>query len=204
MPRKEYQRLTRARSRTTFSVLAASRSSLWLGKDHLLCIDSSGYTESYKRFYYRDIQAIFIVANKRRAAWNAVLAVPLAICLAGLANALFSLPGKGGAVIIVWLIFLGIFALLLAINSLLGPGCTGYLRTAVQTEELPSLSRVPRAGKALDRLRPLIAAAQGNQPAPEELATRMQTLVETVAGVSPAAPAPSPGAEHPGLPPRPG
>ena len=86
MPEKEYQRLTRARSRSAFGVVSMSRSSLWLGKDHLLCVDSSGYTETYKRFYFRDIQAVTLVATKRRDIWNGVLVVPIVICLAGLAT----------------------------------------------------------------------------------------------------------------------
>ena len=53
MAEAEYQRLTRAHPRSGFAVAFAARSSLWLGKDHLLCIDSTGFSESYKRFYFR-------------------------------------------------------------------------------------------------------------------------------------------------------
>src|SRR5438445_6412064 len=60
MPEREYKRLTRARPRAKFAVVSAGSSSLWLGKDHLLCIDSTGYTETYKRFYFRDIQAFIL------------------------------------------------------------------------------------------------------------------------------------------------
>ena len=77
MPEKEYHRLTRARPRSAFAVAFISRSSLWLGRDHLLCVDSSGYTETYKRFYFRDIQAVTIVATKRRTVFNGVLVVPV-------------------------------------------------------------------------------------------------------------------------------
>ena len=31
---------------------------LWQGPDHLLTIDSKRFSEDYKRFYYKDIQAI--------------------------------------------------------------------------------------------------------------------------------------------------
>ncbi len=206
MPEKEYQRLTRARSRTAFGAVSVSRSCLWLGRDHLLCIDSSGYTESYKRFYFRDIQAVTIVATKRRAVLNGVLLVPIVICLAGLANALFSLPRKDGAVIVAWIIFGAVFAVPLLINNMLGPTCTCYLRTAVQTEGLPSLSRVRRARKVLDRIRPLITAAQGSQLPPGELSARMQGLAQSFAGgsVVPGSTAPpSPAADNPHAPPRP-
>src|ERR1700742_3857011 len=59
-----YKRLTRAR--TGFSVAVLARTSLWLGPDHLLRIESNGYSESYKRFYFRDIQG-FIVQRTTRA-----------------------------------------------------------------------------------------------------------------------------------------
>ncbi len=203
MPKKEYHRLTRARSRSGFNIVSASRSSLWRGGDHLLCIDSSGYTESYKRFYYRDIQAITIVATKRRVVWNWILAIPTILCLALLFSALSFRNYWEDGIVIVYTVSALLFGVPLLINLVRGPTCTCYLRTAVQTEELPSLSRVRRARKALDRLRPLIAAAQGNPPAPEELSARMQELVETVAG-NPAVNIPaSPAANNPAAPPGP-
>ena len=77
MPEVEYRRLTRARNRSRFALVATSRASLWLAKDHLLQIDTSGYTENYKRFHFRDIQALVlcktdawlyqaVVASKKR------------------------------------------------------------------------------------------------------------------------------------------
>ena len=185
MPEKEYQRLTRARARSAFGAVSVSRSSLWLGKDHLLCIDSSGYTESYKRFYFRDIQAVTIVATSRRKIWNGVLLAPMVICLAGLANALFSLPRKDAAVIVTWVIFTAVFAVPLLINNILGPACTCHLRTAVQIEELPSLSRVRRARKVLDRIRPFIIAVQG-ELSPEEIPSRMRSAVGSAGDAAPA------------------
>ena len=47
------------------------------------------------------------------------------------------------------------------VNLALGPACACQLRTAVQLEDLPSMVRLRRARKILDRLRPLITAAQG-------------------------------------------
>jgi len=184
MPEKEYQRLTPARSRTTF----VSRSSLWLGKDHLLCIDSSGYTETYKRFYFRDIQTVIIVKSKRRVIWNWVLGPLTAIFLVLL---LGSLPYTGSTGSnsnlgeIVFFAFLGfVFALPLLINNILGPSCVCHLRTAVQIEELPPLNRLRRARKALNRLRPFMVAAQGGLP-PEEISARMRAAVASPDSVAP-------------------
>src|SRR5213593_2882508 len=88
---QEYRRLTRSRVRHTgFFTLASTRSSLWLGKDHLLNIDSNRYTEEYKRFYFRDIQSITIRKTKRREIWNLVLMLLLLVGGAALVQALSS------------------------------------------------------------------------------------------------------------------
>lgn len=177
MAEKEYQRLTRARLRRAgFFTAVATRSSLWLGKDHLLRIDSNGYGEDYKRFYFRDIQAVILVATKRRLVLNWILGVPTAFCIISWAynlvfNQHFNLSG-----VITGVVLTLMFGVPLLVNNLRGPTCTCQLRTAVQTEDLPSLNRFRRARKILDRLRPLIAAAQG-QLAPEEIPARMQELV---------------------------
>jgi hypothetical protein len=173
MAEKEYRRLTRSRLRRKgFFVSVATRSSLWLGKDHLLSIDSTYFTEEYKRFYFRDIQAITIQRTNRRATWNLVLAALLLgwLVLLGVAGLYSTLDTA--TLFLLGTLFLMI-AVPLLVNNILGPACTFYLRTAVQTEELPSLSRVRRANRKLDRIRPLIAAAQG-QLTPEEISMRLQ------------------------------
>lgn len=189
-----YQRLTRTRTRTLFSVAAASRTSLWLGPDHLLCIDYNGYSESYKRFYFRDIQAITLQQTKRRMIWNIILLTPLFFCGVGLMICLFPYENPGW--VIFWSIAAAFFLVPFIINNFLGTACTGQLRTAVQTEELASLSRVPRATKVLERLRPLIADAQGETLSPEEVAARLRKLH------APPAPAPASPSDDPNLPPR--
>jgi hypothetical protein len=168
----------------------ATRSSLWLGNDHLLSVDSTGYTEEYKRFYFRDIQVVTIRKTKRRVVWNWVLGTAIVLCLPGLATVLFSDARSEMGAFVMWGIFASLFAVPLLINNILGPTCACQLRTAVQIEELPSLCRVRRARKVLNRIRPLIAAVQG-QLAPEEIPARMRELVESPAtpGGAPAEPA---------------
>ena len=60
----------------------------------------------------------------------------------------------------------------LFLNNLFGTTCACQIRTAVQTEELPSLCRVRQTRKVLDKIRPLITAAQG-EITPEEAASKM-------------------------------
>jgi hypothetical protein len=171
MAEKEYRRLTRTRSRTAFGIVATGRSSLWLGKDHLLCIDTTGYTETYKRFYFRDIQAIVLRKTDRWKYWNLILGGITALF------ALIALTWGRSEVVAAWFfgIVAGLFGLALVLNLAFGSTCVVFLRTAVQTEQLPSLSRLRRARKVLDRLRPLIAEAQG-QLGPEEIGARIQEL----------------------------
>jgi len=195
MAKREYTRLTRARRYTGKSVgfISAASSSLWLGKDHLLLIESNGYSEGYKRFYFKDIQALII---RKTQLWFI-----RALILAGVAL-LFILVAIATREALASLYIVGSIGILFAIaalyDALAGPTASCSLRTAVQIEQLPSLNRVRRARKVLNRLRPLIADAQGSMT-PEEILLRVQ------AGASPAAAPvsanPSPAAESPDTPP---
>src|SRR5258706_16109827 len=80
MAEKEYRRLTRTRARSAAGIVTISRSSLWLGKDHLLVIETNGYTESYKRFYFRDLQAIILWKTNRWLIGALVFGLLAALC----------------------------------------------------------------------------------------------------------------------------
>jgi hypothetical protein len=163
MAEREYKRLTRARPRARVAVISSANTSLWLGKDHLLCLDSNGYTENYKRFYFRDIQAIILRKTERQKYSSLFLGFVSGLC--GLFAFINSELG--------WKVFLGIlagiFGLLFLIDVIAGPTSSCSLRTAVQTEDLPSMNRLRRARRVLNRVRPFIIEAQG-QLTPEELA----------------------------------
>jgi len=183
MDEANYKRLTRERTPRQFTIATVSRVSLWLGGDHLLLVERSGFTETYKRFYFRDIQAITIQKTSRRSVWNGVLAVPLAICLFGLVVSLTSPRNTTGMVVSSILVTLTLIPFLL--NNLRGPACACQLRTAVQTEDLGSLSRVRQTQKVLEKIRPLIVAAQGSL-SPEEVAARMHQAASPQLGTTPA------------------
>jgi hypothetical protein len=175
MAEPQYHRLTWGqRRRSGVIAYCCIRSSLWLGGDHLLVIDSTGYAESYKRFHFRDTQAVSIRLSRRRLIWNWVLGVPTAVCLVGWGYDLLVTRSISLGGIITGVTVTLLFAVPLLINNLLGPTCVCCLRTAVQTEEVPSLGRVAKARRILDRLRPLIAQAQG-QLAPEEIPARVRS-----------------------------
>ncbi len=146
---------------------------LYRGADHLLQISSVTFSERYKRFYFRDIQAFIVV---RTNSWIVVITLflILALLLTGLAVGVGDSVGS---------IVLGGFAALLLTLALIvglrGPSCRCYVRTAVQTETLPSLNRLRRAENILAELQPIIAAAQGPMPVEPET-----PAAETVEGQS--------------------
>ena len=182
-----------------FAVAFVSRSSLWLGGDHLLFVECSGYTETYKRFYFRDIQAVSIQRTMRYQWWNGIIGFfALGFLIFTIAIAPKTSPAQwsgsemGGGIFLACVT--GLCTLLLTTNLLFGQTCKCFIRTAVQTEELPSLCRVRQTRRVLDKIRPLIVAAQGQLTA-DEVSARMQ---ETIQAQNPARPEPaSPGSVPP-------
>jgi hypothetical protein len=139
--------------------LSFQRSSLWQGDDHLLLVKIRGYAEEYKRFYYRDIQAIVMTRTNRRDLISAILAVfagfPALLFLVALIRA------WGRFALIAWGVIAGFLLLLLLINILMGPTCRVEIQTAVQIEKLTSLARLSAARKTMAFILPIIEAAQG-------------------------------------------
>jgi MFS family permease len=175
----EYRRLAgKGRRRGSFIRVTASHSRLWLGRDHLLLVDSTGYEENYKRFYFRDIKAITIQRTNR----GRIIGIVSGLWLA-LGVVLAFATGTVGA----WIfgILSGIILCVFVTNLALGPTALCHLRTAVQVEELACWNRLRRARAAMERIRPLIIAAQG------ELSTEtLQAAIDEPAAAPPFVDAP--------------
>jgi len=201
----KYKRLTRARSRSRFAVVSAGNSSLWLGPDHLLCIDSTGFTEHYKRFSFRDIQALIVRKTDGYKYWS------LALGMVGVFLAIIGAFTGDRVGSLVLFSIAAFFSLCMLLNLSLGPTTVCYLQTAVQIELLPSIHRLRKARKVMNILRPLIASAQG-ELAPEEIAARFsgtpaQTTQEPPVAdatpvISPVAPTARDSGEGTNVPPR--
>ena len=158
MAHKDYQRIGgRGTRRRQFF----TRNTLWLGADHLLQVEHTGYTEEYKRFYFRDIQAITVQKDNRFLYWSVALGGLLAGCIA-LVISVDDEAGKyfSGS-------FGALFFLLLLVNLFKGPSCYARIKTAVQEEEVPAFRRVWKTQKELVKVRELIASAQGTMSADE-------------------------------------
>jgi len=139
--------------------IRAERCRLWLGRDHLLYVANQGFSEDYRRFYFKDIQAIVV---RRTPLWlisNTILGSLLAVLvtLAVLGHVL----GWDEAGVVLSAFFAGCVLIPFLVNLAAGPTCAGYLYTAVQTQRIYSMNRLRTTRKVLDRVRPLIEAVQG-------------------------------------------
>ena len=143
------------------------RISLYLAPDHLLQASSSGYSESYLRFYFRDIQAITVRKTSYGLIFNIVWAVLAALFLA--------LAVDSAEAAIAWGIVGGIFLGLLLMNFFAGPTCVCEIQTAVQKRRLGAVTRLRRAQRFIEQLRHQIQPAQAPL-APEEIARRLDQL----------------------------
>lgn len=133
--------------------------SLWLGDDHLLVVESTGYSEEYTRYYFKDIQAITSCRTISGKVWNGILGVILAICLS---SAVFVYSAdKDPSVLTLLAVFSTPFLAILLWNIFRGPTCRCLLRTPVGIGELSALDRVRNVKRTIGRLRPLITQLQG-------------------------------------------
>ncbi len=135
-----------------------TRRTLWQGPDHLLWVEKALMQEHYRRFYFKDIQAVFVRRNWRHHLWTLFWAV--LVCAGGsLAMLSAETPDLPDFFVPAGFALLGCVALL--INLLRGPCCEFYLQTAVQLERLTNMVRQRRALKMADRIKALAEKAQG-------------------------------------------
>jgi hypothetical protein len=151
------------------------RQSLWLGPDHLLLVMNAFSVENYRRWYFKDIQALIASRSNRRLIGNLVAAaigllcaIIVVVCIVAASdesqstdrNVLFVFAGIfGGATLIC-----AIFAL---VNSLRGPGCATFVQTPLGVEKLALPVHQRSFDRIVARLRPIIEAAQAKTEAAE-------------------------------------
>jgi hypothetical protein len=134
-------------------------SSVWAGADHLLLVRGSRFREEYKRFYYRDVQAIAVARAPRFHFSTRSGLIAYLILIAWLVSFLRGHLGAGSAM--AWfapvaLALAGVWVYVSAAQS-----CRCRIYTAVSGDELPSLYRLWTARKFLAEVEPLIAQTQG-------------------------------------------
>ena len=147
--RQRYRKLPGRRRGFIFSA------SLWTGSDHLLSVRSDRFQEQYKRFYFRDIQAIVITRVPRYLVSTRALATGALLLIA----ILFLRVRAPGLTNWAWLSFAVLTAVWIYVSAV--HSCTCRLYTAVSREDLPSLYRTWTARKALAELEQRVAQVQG-------------------------------------------
>jgi len=131
-----------------------SGQSLHLADDYLLAVNSGMFQETYRRFYYRDIQAVII----RRTGDATGMIVMMIIMLVASLLVLFSVDNEtASAVMVVFVV--GLFLNLVRLVAGLG-SCVCYIQTPVSIQRL-SITNVRTARRLLSELAPRIEAVQG-------------------------------------------
>src|ERR1039458_9512474 len=117
------------------------RDSLWMSADHLLSVRRNPFSESYRRFYFADIQAIVVTELPNLLAPTGLTAAVLFIVTA--AALMYTWHP-------VWASLCALLSLVSFFVSWRSADCACYLQTSVSTEMLPSLRRGKRVGELLD------------------------------------------------------
>jgi len=132
------------------------------GGDHLLLVKKSGYRESSKRFFYRDIQAIICTETPTAFRINLFCTVSFVL----IAVFFITLGANGvlsaNSAAIGGIIGGGSMLLFLMLNLLYGPTCDCVVHTAVQAERLLPITRLRKARRLLPQIRKAVEEAQGS------------------------------------------
>jgi hypothetical protein len=141
-----------------------SIATLWESDTHLLLVTSWPSGETYRRFFYADIQALILRRTNQRFVINTVLGVIVVVASAPLVASMFVNSVELG-----WRVASGIVAgvclFFILVNSLLGRTCNLHVQTPIQCERMPNVRRERQARKILARIQPLIEAAQSSSEA---------------------------------------
>jgi hypothetical protein len=128
--------------RAAFQV--ATRHKLLQATDHLLLVQSTGFTEDYRRVYFRDIGTVIVRRTQRREWISLILALMAgAVLFLRLANVNWT------AVLLGTIPFL----IALVINVARGPACQCHVTTRVQTMPLPTPRRMAKVPLLIEYLR---------------------------------------------------
>ncbi|HEX3870222.1 MAG TPA: hypothetical protein VHV77_07300 [Pirellulales bacterium] len=144
----------------------------WLADDHLLAVSSFLGVEHYKRYYFKDIEALVVRRTAGRLVWN-IAFFSAAIFLTLVVGSIFrsvhilqeldhSGPNRAAGISFVMISSLVVaICLLLALgNTLRGRTCAVYIQTSSGLERLTALLRIRAADLAISRLRRAVEAAE--------------------------------------------
>ncbi len=146
---------------------------LWLGADHVLAVRTALFWEEYRRFYFRDIQALVLTEVENSGVYWGYL-------IAGMAAVFALFLGFNGHP--VYAVLAGIIALIVFLITYSVPNCRVFVKTQVSWEHLRSLKRLEKAREAVAALRHEVEMVQGAYSATEAVgpvieSTRPPTII---------------------------
>ncbi len=154
---------------------------LWMGSDHLLLVRSLRVVERYKRFAFRDIEAVVITETSPSWILRA-LAILAAIGWGSIGFAVTSYGARG------FFVLTAVWGLaLVALDIARGPRRKCMLKTALTAEYLPPVSRKKIADAFIATVSQAVQSAQGAVTS-EELAPSEPAPIH----VQPSTPQPPP------------
>mgnify|MGYP001546421120 CR=1 FL=1 len=138
-------------------LVGASR--LWIGPDHLLLVDSTGISETYRRFFYKDIQAVNLV--KKNSNHYKMIALLLFTVLSGIAAVVswkyYFPPG-----LVIFCIIGPVLAVYTVRQIIKGPACDCWVYSSVQKEKLLPVGTMKAGKRFIDFLLPRVEQVQGS------------------------------------------
>jgi hypothetical protein len=158
-----------------FRVLKTTRSSIWVDDQRVALLTVSIFSERCRQLGLKDILGITILRSQAGRHGNIALSVCAFISL--LIGAFTLDPGQVAGMIAATIIA-GILLGFLLINTLLGPTCQCYLRTAVQNAPVTAVTRLIPARQWASQLSEAVRVAQA------------ETLTTLEANRPPASPTP--------------
>jgi hypothetical protein len=126
-----------------------------------LLVEGSRVSETYKRVYFRDVQALVIARRNRFIVQAPWLLVPVALIVAAsLTPASWQASGTEWLIAVLILVAIAIYLYIAAFFY----GCRLYIATAVGNVRVASVFRIWQARRFHEKVTPLVMAAQLTPP----------------------------------------
>ncbi len=146
---------------------------LWSGPDHLLEVTTYGVSERYRRFYWKEIEAVLVCRNSVQLISNLISGALLLLSVAGVLVGIhyFDLIEESAlqGLIVFGIGLCGLLGsaclLVLFINTLFGPRCVCLIKTRLGMERLAAPRRLREALRLIEAITPFIEAAQSEKAA---------------------------------------
>lgn len=153
-----------------------SLAQLWAGKDHIMLVEESMVTQSYRRFYFKDIEGLLIKLSSRHI-WYLISFLALAGILARIAESTEGFETAG--LMFLWILIIGSFILGAIWQLIAGKFSTLLVQTKNGPYKFPIRLRYSKMKRLVNKLIPLIKDQQQTNIEPEEFISEKPALEES-------------------------